>query len=171
MAKYSVVELRAEPRRLDRQRVAETLLEHRIRYDIESEPHVLLRPSQPFVQDRGYLNFIGNWHYFADPPSDNAAWVRAIAPASAGRLEIWLSNVTPGKMYLVAIDVMCGVGGPAPAYKVTASDAASALVNAQPPDQTLLVVITPTMDLSLVVVEPQDLDSWLFFSAEVTALP
>jgi hypothetical protein len=170
MAEYSVLKLTAEPRKIDRRRAAESLAEAHVRYDAGTAPHVILRPSQPFVKGAGYLNFIGNWHYFADPPGDNAAWVRAIAPSSAGKLEIWMNQLAPGTTYLVAIDVMCAIGGPNPGFSIGASDAAHATVAAQAPDQTLLLLIQPEMDMSLVTVEPQDLASWIFFSVEVTPL-
>jgi hypothetical protein len=170
MREYTPIRLSQESRRLDRRMISDVLRQQNITYDVESEPHVVLRPSVPWVQDRGWLNFIGGWHYGSQPPGDSASWVSAIAPTSAGKMEVWLKQVTPAAMYLVALDVMCAVGGPNPAFKVGASDATGELVTAQPPEQTLLVVTTPSMDLTLVTLEPNDLSIWTFLSAEVSKL-
>ncbi len=171
MVEYSPVRLAQTGMHLDRQRITDVLRRVDVAYDAESEPHVVLRPSTPWVQDRGWLNFIGNWHYFSQPPGDNAGWVRAIAPSSAGMMEIWLTGLTPKSNYLVAIHVGCSVGGPDPGFKIGASDAAGQTVNAQPPEQVLLVIISPDMETSLVTVQPQQLESWSFYKAEVAELP
>jgi len=62
------------------------------------------------------------------------------------------------------------VGGANSAFKVGASDAAGALVSTQPPDRVLLVLITPSMNMSLVSVEPHELEIWIFNSVEVYEL-
>jgi hypothetical protein len=111
----------AEPA-FDRYAVAELLQESGLHLTDDPEPHVELRCRAPWVQDRGWLNFIGNWHYWSQPPNDHADWVRAIAPDSAGKLEIWMDGLTIGQNYLVSIKVqpvekgsMRGLsGGPVP---------------------------------------------------------
>jgi hypothetical protein len=167
VAEYTLVELTREARVIDRRAVSGVLGGRDIAYDENKPSHVVLRASAPWVKGLGWLYFIGNWHYFAHPPGDHADWVRAIAPTSAGRMEVWLEQLDPGGEYLVAIDVGCSIGGPKPAFKIGASDAAGQLVDAQPPAQVLLIVITPAEPMSLVTVEPQDLDSWTFHSVEV----
>jgi hypothetical protein len=170
MLPASVIQVATTPRQIDRDAVADILQQHHTVFDRSSEPHVVLRASTPWVQDLGYLNFIGNWHYWAEPPGDHADWVRAIAPTSAGRLEVWMLNVTPGAQYLLIVDVSCSEGGDHPAFRIGASDGAHSLVSATPPDQQLLVLFEPKQNMSLVFVEPNDLDSWTFHSAEVFIL-
>jgi hypothetical protein len=170
MPEYTLIKLPQEARQLDLLTVSEVLRQQDVLFDIKREAHLVLRPSVPWVKDRGWLNFIGNWHYFAQPPGDNASWVRAIGPSSAGKMEVWIAGLTPGSTYLVTIDAGCMVGGPNPAFDVGASDAARALVSALPPDQVLLNVIKPSMTMSLVTVEPHDLETWIFNSAQVFRL-
>ncbi|MFL5761941.1 MAG: hypothetical protein ACJ789_19760 [Thermomicrobiales bacterium] len=170
MPEYTYFQLPQQVRELNLNIVRDVLAQQDITLKTRPDAHVTLRPSVPWVKDRGWLNFIGNWHYFAQPPGDNASWVQAIAPSSAGKLEVWIADLTPGSTYLVAIDVMSMVGGPNPAFNVGASDAAHAVVSASPPDQVLLTVIKPAMTMSLVTVEPLDLQAWIFFAAHVYKL-
>jgi hypothetical protein len=136
--------------------------------DLSGTQFVELTTTVPYVDAKGWLNFIGGWHCFSEP-GGGAHWVGAIG--GAGKLEIWLKGVTPGKNYIVAIETGCIAFGSNPSFEVRSSDASPVWVGALPPFQTLLLLIEPDMDLSLVTVEPQNLDSWSFYKAAVYELP
>jgi hypothetical protein len=162
---YTFVDLTSGRRDLDREAVRAVLRSRDEPLDIPGDPSVSLRASVPWVKGLGWLNFIGNWHYWAEPPGDHADWVRAIAPSSAGKLEVWLTSLTPGQTYVLAIEVSCWGAGPNGAFRIGASDATGFAVDAQPPDQVLLVFFDPARPMSLVTVEPLDLESWTFHVA------
>jgi hypothetical protein len=167
---YTTVDLSGEVRQFDADTVADLLRDRNIDFPKGAEPHVILRARVTWVQDLGWLNFIGNWHVWCEPPGDHADWVSAIAPSSAGKMEVWLTQLSPDDQYLAYIDVSGSSGGPDPAFMIGASDASHMLVDLNPPDQILLVLFTPAKDMSLITVEPHHLDWWAFREVRVFRL-
>jgi hypothetical protein len=115
---FTPVLLAREARQPDRRMISDVLRQQEIHYDVEAEPHVVLRPSAPWVEARGWLDFVGGWHYYAQPPGDSAWWNSSIAPTGSGEMYVNLINLTPSAMYLVAIDVSCSYDGPNPAIRL-----------------------------------------------------
>jgi len=84
-----------------------------------------------------------------------------------GKLNIWLTNLTAGAKYIVAIDVLSGATGLPSAYRIGTSAGAPRTVTANG-DQSLLLQIEPTSQMELVTLTTQNLpDSFSFYSTEV----
>src|SRR4030095_16379382 len=133
-----------------------------VKKDLGGTVHVELPTAVQYGDNKGWLNFMGGWHFFSEP-GGSAAWVKAIG--GVGKMEVWLRGLDTTKAYIVSIETGgSGLAG-RPSFEVRSSDASPAFVTALPPHQTLLLVIEPDMEMSLVTVEPHHLDSWLFFKA------
>ena len=65
MAEYTPIRLSYDARQIDRERMNEALRPLEITLDDDAKTFVTLRPSVPWVENVGWLNFIGNWHDFA----------------------------------------------------------------------------------------------------------
>jgi hypothetical protein len=144
-----------------------------LRADLLS-PVVTLSPRQPWVDGRGYLNFMSTvdsrcFFYGETDAVEIIAWAD---PHAA--VEIWLTNLAPG-LYVVVVEAWgFGAIGPGPAqFRIGSSAGAPQLVDATGSRQYLAVLIAqgePPAALSLVGVTPHNLRAMQFYRSTVINL-
>jgi hypothetical protein len=157
----------ARPPGTDRKQVASVLNQHQILGAL-GETHVLLRPSVPFVANRGWFDLYGSWSYHPQPPHDYAA---SNAPDLAqltrvGIMEIWFAGLISGSRYIAAIDVLGSPHYPGPAHYNVQYQGKLAEIDVRG-SKTLVIELTATSDRTVVTIDATNVAGYLFYQAEL----
>lgn len=132
----------------------------------DAAPYVQLSTQTPFVEGKGWLEFVGGWQSVSCGDSGSAAWVSGTE--NAGELDIWLRGLSAGTMYLVSVDVGCAtLLETQPQFEIHSSVGPWQWVSAIPPEQTLLIVLPADAEMALLTIQPRQLWDWIFFRAVV----
>jgi hypothetical protein len=119
-----------------------------------ARPHAELTLVEPVIAGRAWLEISDGWD---DATGSEPSTTGVLSPS---RVEVWLEGVNPGKRYLVTIEVVCLVGATDARFDVSSSATVDDAFVVGPLDRTLMVVVAPSEDLEVVILEPHHLSLW-----------
>jgi hypothetical protein len=129
-----------------------------------ARPHAELTPAEPVIAGRAWLEVSDGWD---DVTGSEPSTTGVLSPS---RVEVWLEGLNPGKRYLVTIEVVCLVGATDARFDVSSSATVADAFGVEPLDRTLMVVVDPSEDLEVVILEPHHLSLWSLTAVTISGV-
>lgn len=137
-----------------------------VRHHHDTAAPVVLSARTSFAEGHGYLNFI--LPRFVSGENGQAWFLRTNESEDYRKVEVWLTDLTPGASYLVQLRL---TSGPASSFEIRGSDTTGVQTVRGGYQLTVPVLVHDVhSSISLVTVANHDDHSWGFYDATISAL-